>query len=84
MKTAKCRGCGAAIIWTGVIPCDPEPVVYWQRKGAKGRVVTPNGEVVACDFAGEPSEATGIGYISHFATCPCGENFRKKTGSGQA
>lgn len=77
MKTAKCRGCGAEILWIGKIPCDPEPITYWKKPKAKGKVVTPNGEVLSCDFVGEPSAVTGIGYISHFSTCPCGDSFRR-------
>ena len=36
------------------------------------------GEVLSCDLDVEPDEATGIGYISHFVTCPQAERFRKK------
>ena len=41
---AKCRACGADIIFikTGggkSMPCDKEPVTYWERKGAKGKII---------------------------------------------
>ena len=75
---AKCRGCGATIIWIGKIPCDPDQVGYWQKPKAKGKVVTPNGEVISCEFSGDQNEATGIGYISHWATCPKADQFRRK------
>ena len=47
---AKCKGCGAEIIWIKSaggksIPCDPEQVLYWERSRGKGKVVTTNGEV---------------------------------------
>ncbi len=79
---AKCKGCGAEIIWIGTlggkaIPCDPERVVYWQKAKAKGKVVTPNGEVLSCEFSGEMDKATGIGYVSHWSTCPCADRFRR-------
>ena len=83
MKKATCRGCGAPIVWirtTGgkSMPCDAEPVLYKERKGAAGKIVTPNGEVLSCDLDVEPGEATGVGYISHFVTCPQAKQFRRK------
>ena len=80
---AKCRGCGAEIIWIKTpggksIPCDAEPVSYWERAKAKGKVVTPNGMVLSCDFEGDPQKATGIGYVAHWSTCPYAERFRKE------
>lgn len=83
MKNATCRGCGKAIVWitspTGkLMPCDATPVVYWEKKGAAGKVVTPTGDVLSCEFEGLPGKATGYGYISHFSTCPEAGQFRKK------
>lgn len=80
---AKCKGCGAEIVFLGSqngkpIPCNAEPTLYWQRKGAKGKVVTPNGEVISCVFDGPMDKATGVGYIPHWATCPAADQFRKK------
>ena len=80
---AKCKGCGAEIIWIGTpggksIPCNPEEVTYWEKPKAKGKVVTPNGEVLSCEFTGDPNKATGLGYISHWSTCPCAGQFRRK------
>ena len=77
---AYCRGCGAEIIWIenmyGKIPCNPKPVMYWEKEKAKGKVVTPNGQVISCEFSGDPSKATGMGYISHDSTCPVADRFR--------
>ena len=80
---AKCKGCGAEIIWLTssegkYIPCNPDLVPYWERAKAKGKVVTPNGMVLSCDFEGDPQKATGIGYVAHWSTCPCAERFRRK------
>ena len=80
---AKCKGCGAHIIFIGTpegssIPCDPEPVLYWSRPRAKDRIVTPNGLVQSCDLEGDPKLATGIGYTPHWATCPKAGQFRRR------
>ena len=79
---AKCRGCGADIIWIKTpagksMPCDPEQIVYWQKVGAPGKIVTPNGDVISCEFCGESSKATGIGYRPHWFTCPEAGSFKK-------
>lgn len=79
---AKCRSCGAEIIWVKLasgksMPCDAESVTYWADDKGDDMVVTPNGEVVRARLSGEASEATGIGYISHFATCPNADRHRK-------
>ena len=79
---AKCKGCGAEIIWiktnTGKsMPCDPAMVTYWEKPKALGKVVTPNGEILSCVFEGELEKATGAGYISHFSTCPKADRFKK-------
>ena len=62
MRTSTCRGCGAEI---GFI------------KTVAGKIVTPNGEVLSAERPADPQKATGIGYISHFATCPASDSFRK-------
>ena len=79
---AKCKGCGAEIIWIKTPygkshPCDPKPVIYWARQKGKGKVVTPNGEVISCEFKGEMDKATGYGYVSHWSTCPEAQQFRR-------
>lgn len=79
----KCKSCGAPIIFIGTpkgrrIPCDAEPVKYWQKDGGSAKVVTPNGEVVSAELEGDPQEATGIGHISHFASCPNANQHRRR------
>lgn len=82
-KMVKCKGCGAPIVWIKTpggksIPCDPDMVPYWQKAGAKGKVVTPNGETISCEFDGDLQTATGLGYVSHWGTCPMADSFRRR------
>lgn len=72
---ARCKSCGAEIIWIKTtsgkaMPCNAKEVVYWENKDGKANIVRPNGEVVRADLDGEEGKESGIGYISHFATCP--------------
>lgn len=76
---AKCRVCGKEIQFITTtnqrkMPTDTRPTMYWEKKGAKGKIVTPNGEVLSCEFEGEQSNATGYGYMPHFASC---KNYKK-------
>ena len=71
----KCRSCGQQVIWIKTVagknmPCNPQLVTYRQGDG-KEKIVTPNGEVLSGELVGAGTQdATGVGYISHFATCP--------------
>lgn len=83
MKTSFCRACGAEIgfiktVAGKTIPVNPEEVVYEQKAGGSLKIVTPNGEVLSAERPADPQKATGIGYISHFATCPEADKFRKR------
>lgn len=80
----KCRSCGQQVIWIKTVagknmPCNPTLVTYKDQQGGKEKIVTPNGEVHSAEIveSGTPN-ATGIGYISHFATCPNAARHRKK------
>lgn len=80
---ARCKACGAKIVWVKtavgrVMPCNPEKVLYWQTRSGGQRVVTPSGDVVSAVLYGLPGTHTGIGYISHFATCPGADTFRRR------
>lgn len=82
MKISQCRACGAEIMFIKsvagkTIPVNAEQIAYQQKAGGSLKVVTPNGEVISGELAGDPQKATGIGYISHFATCPEADKFRK-------
>ena len=83
MRCEKCRGCDAEIVWIKLpsgksMPCDADPVLYRERKGAPGKIVTQNGEVISCDIDVASDEATGVGYVSHFSTCPQAGKFRRR------
>lgn len=77
-----CRGCGRNIIWikTGTgksMPCDPDPVTYWEKPKAPGKIITKNGMTISCVFDGDLQSATGIGFRPHWATCPKYRDFKK-------
>ena len=79
----QCKACGAQIIWIKTpggksMPCDAQPVTYQAQSKAKDKIVTQNGEVISCIIGPEDiNEATGIGYVPHWATCPNSDKFRK-------
>ena len=80
---AICRGCGEEIGWVKTplgkrMPVNLPPVIYWAIPDGKSRIVTPNGEVVACTLEGCIENATGIGYVPHWATCTKGQDFKPK------
>lgn len=81
---AKCRSCGAEIVWIKTaggksMPCNFGHVYYIESaKAGSKRIVTKNGEVLACEYTDDPYEATGVGYIPHWSTCNHGEQFRKQ------
>ena len=79
---AKCKSCGEEIRWIKTtagknMPCNPLGVRYWAQPKAKGKVITPYGEVVSCVFEGE-GPLTGVGYVPHFSTCQSVNQHRKK------
>lgn len=80
---AKCKSCGAPIIWVGMqsgksMPCDAQQVVYWQSKTGESTIITPNGETIKATIEAQRTPATGVGFIPHWATCPCAANFKKR------
>ena len=80
----RCASCGRMIIWIRTpagknMPCDTEIVTYRKQKGGKEKIVTLNGEVNSGEIVDTRAmDATGIGYISHFATCPNASKHRKR------
>lgn len=84
MASKRCKACDAPIVWIGTpvgkfIPCDPGLVPYVQETGGKDSVVTDAGEVIRCRLDLKPGEyPTGLARISHWSTCPCADQFRKK------
>lgn len=82
MKTARCRGCGAEIVWIRMpsgksMPCDAEPRYFIERpKTGSKKIVTANGEAFFCEYTDDPNAATGVGYVPHWGTCPAAGEFR--------
>jgi len=77
----RCRSCGANIIWIQMksgkkMPVDAAIRAYKKNPQGKENIVTELGEVVRADIV-STSEAEGVGYISHFATCPYAKARRK-------
>lgn len=80
---AVCKKCLADIIWIRTaagkpIPCNSAPVYYIEKpKSGKKKIVTPNGQVISCEYTNDSNKATGVGYIPHWSTCPYADMFRK-------
>lgn len=82
-KTATCRSCGAPILWTATpagnsIPLDAEP-----RADGNVRLGWVGGVEVAI-VLNDPAERAagqiaGPMFVSHFATCPDADSWRKRT-----
>jgi len=83
MNMQICRGCGAPIEWIKMasgkmMPCDAQKVLYWKNDGAKTKIVTQDGNVISAELSGDQKEATGYGFVSHYATCPEANHFRRR------
>ena len=77
-----CRGCGQEIKFirskTGkYIPCDVRPRPFIRQERGMDSIVTDDGEVIRGQFIEDRAKADGIGYITHFATCPMAHKFRR-------
>lgn len=77
---AKCKACGADIIWIKTasgknMPVNAQKIPY-KRDFTNGKLnlVCPDGRVVKADLDLESDE---YGHESHFATCPAATMFRK-------
>lgn len=82
MGERKCKYCGKSILYIRTqggkyMPVDADPVYYKERADGKDYIVLPNGEVVRGKVIRNEYAATGIGYISHFATCTKYKNPRR-------
>lgn len=78
----KCRTCGAEIVWIRTpagktMPCDATPVCYKDKPGGRGKIVTPNGTVLSCEYPVDDDKASGVGYVPHWATCSDPERHRR-------
>ena len=79
----KCRSCGADIIWTITktgrkMPCNAEPIFFdlanMNDEGTKTFVKDDGTIAIGIENPGGQE----VGYISHFATCPEADKWRKK------
>lgn len=83
MRECACKSCGAAIVWIKTpggksMPCNASPIYYIEKpKSGTKKAVTPNGEVLSCEYTSDPHKATGVGYVPHWATCDKSDSFRK-------
>ena len=78
----RCRSCGAKIRFVKMksgksMPVNEKIVNYKTDPHGKERIVTPGGDVDACVTGINADEATGFGYVSHFATCPNARSHRR-------
>ena len=79
--SAACRSCGAEILWTVTHKGRPMPVDAEPVEGGNIRLRHDDDGIVA-EYPGKehPSlfEAPRPRYVSHFATCPERDEWRKK------
>lgn len=73
-----CKGCHAQVLWTQAangswMICNPEVILFTPGGGTE-TFVTPEGKVVR----GKRSAEGQVGYISHWATCPNRDQFKKE------
>lgn len=80
---AKCKGCGADIRFIKLksgkaIPVNPSPVFIEDRNGTE-IIVTTDGRVSngRQEIVKSQNQCLTRGYISHFATCPFANTFRR-------
>ncbi len=82
MNTAKCRSCGAAIIWVTMIASGKKNPLNAEPDPEHGNVqvfVDGTADVKSSDPAQckEYRDGGGRLYLSHFATCPNSKAHRK-------
>jgi len=81
-KTANCRACGAEIMFIKTrngktMPVDAQSMWFVPDLSGKCLYVLPDGTTMH-GVPGKPDDPDRhIGYISHFATCPEADRFRK-------
>lgn len=80
-NTAKCRACGAEIMFIKTIAGKTMPVdaksLYFVPDASGTPYVLIDGTVGRGLAASQDEPGAKIGYISHFATCPEADKFRK-------
>ena len=80
---SQCRYCKADILWIKMksgkaMPCNTGKLLYKEDKDGYAKIVTQSGRVVSAKLVDDEDEADGIGYVSHYATCPGADRFRRR------
>ena len=80
-EMSKCKSCGKEIRWVKTfsgktMPVDAEKVFFYAGDG-KDIFVTTNGAVIHGTRVDKYDGAARVGFISHFATCPDADSYRK-------
>lgn len=78
-----CKACGAGIWFitmkSGVaMPVNENPVPFIPGAGKRKYIVEDGSVIEGKDWHKGDEGPMGFGYISHFATCPKAEQFRKR------
>lgn len=78
---SQCKACGVTLTWIMMksgkaMPCNPGLRYYRAAPAGNAKIVTPDGRVLSAELC-DKADADGMGYISHYATCPGAERFRR-------
>ena len=78
-----CKYCKTPVIWIKmqsgkVMPCNTGGLPYREKKDGNVKLVTSDGRVVTAELLPSEEGADGIGHISHYATCPGADKFRRR------
>lgn len=78
MITTKCRKCAAQIAFIMTtkgkpMPVNPEPILFMAAGGPE-TFVDEKGRIIR---GRRDPDGYMVGYISHFATCPAADSFRR-------
>lgn len=55
----------------------PRYYIEKPRSGSK-KIVTPNGEVISCEYTEDPHKATGTGFAPHWGSCRAAGSFKSR------
>ena len=82
-RVQTCRACGRRIIFIKTLkgktmPCDAEPVKFVPDVAGNNKYVLADGLLINGVIPMPGDTDVHEGYVSHFATCPSAESFRKK------
>ena len=82
MKTYRCKACDAQILFIKTVkgktmPVDAESRYFVPDTNGKALYVLADGSVMRGAEPREEDKDKHIGFISHFATCPAADQFRR-------